>query len=201
MDQISTWFDKDSIRARVGEGVRVRLKLIIAVVVSLGFLEATIVIAGASDEQGGRAKVLIIGDSVFDAFDHVASAREQLVRRQSTSGCLHRTSLHRFERHAPSLQRSKLQNDRARPFPRQACNTCSGSCSGRSLKYAGRARYVQSCQSGPQAHPTQYSTCDYLAVNGPASGPRNVTTTSSPVRSPLPSGTAMSAFATEVEAN
>ncbi|MEY3818290.1 MAG: hypothetical protein RIT00_1015, partial [Actinomycetota bacterium] len=28
--------------------------------------------------QGGRARVLIIGDSVFDAFDHVASARELL---------------------------------------------------------------------------------------------------------------------------
>ena len=54
MDQISTWFDKDSIRARVGEGVRVRLKLIIAFAVSLGFLEVTIVVAGASDEQGGR---------------------------------------------------------------------------------------------------------------------------------------------------
>ena len=27
---------------------------------------------------GGRARVLIIGDSVFDAFDHVASARELL---------------------------------------------------------------------------------------------------------------------------
>ena len=82
MDQISTWFDKDSIRARVGEGVRVRLKLIIAFAVSLGFLEVTIVIAGASDEQGGRARVLRVGDSVFDAFDHVASAREQLDSRQ-----------------------------------------------------------------------------------------------------------------------
>ena len=40
--------------------------------------------AGASDEQGGRAKVLIIGDSVFDAFDHVASAREQLDSQQKT---------------------------------------------------------------------------------------------------------------------
>lgn len=40
--------------------------------------------AGANDEQGGRAKVLIIGDSVFDAFDHVASAREQLGSQQKT---------------------------------------------------------------------------------------------------------------------
>ena len=40
--------------------------------------------AGANDEQGGRAKVLIIGDSVFDAFDHVASAREQLDSQQKT---------------------------------------------------------------------------------------------------------------------
>ena len=64
--------------------MRVRLKLIIAFVVSLGFLEATIVIAGVNDEQGGRAKVLIIGDSVFDAFDHVVSAREQLDSQQKT---------------------------------------------------------------------------------------------------------------------
>ena len=34
--------------------MRVRLKLIIAFAVSLGFLEVTIVVAGASDEQGGR---------------------------------------------------------------------------------------------------------------------------------------------------
>ena len=40
--------------------------------------------AGANDEQDGRAKVLIIGDSVFDAFDHVASAREQLDSQQKT---------------------------------------------------------------------------------------------------------------------
>jgi len=40
--------------------------------------------AGASDEQGGRAQVLIIGDSVFDAFDHVVSAREQLDSQQKT---------------------------------------------------------------------------------------------------------------------
>lgn len=34
--------------------------------------------------QDGRAKVLIIGDSVFDAFDHVASARELLNSQQKT---------------------------------------------------------------------------------------------------------------------
>ena len=33
---------------------------------------------------GGRARVLIIGDSVFDAFDHVASARELLDSQQKT---------------------------------------------------------------------------------------------------------------------
>ena len=43
-----------------------------------GFVSAETVVAG--DEQGGRAKVLIICDSVFDGFEHVASAREQLVR-------------------------------------------------------------------------------------------------------------------------
>ena len=64
--------------------MRVRLKLIIAFAVSLGFLEVTIVVAGASDEQGGRARVLRVGDSVFDAFDHVASAREQLDSQQKT---------------------------------------------------------------------------------------------------------------------
>ena len=36
--------------------------------------------SGTADTAGatGKAKVLIIGDSVFDAFDHVASARELL---------------------------------------------------------------------------------------------------------------------------
>ncbi len=38
----------------------------------------------AGDESAGRAKVLIIGDSVFDAFDHVASARELLDSQQKT---------------------------------------------------------------------------------------------------------------------
>ena len=49
-------------------------------------------VAGASagakvmvgDESAGRAKVLIIGDSVFDAFDHVESAREILDSQQKT---------------------------------------------------------------------------------------------------------------------
>ena len=41
-------------------------------------------VVGASDEQGGRAKVLIIGDSVFNAFDHVVSARRLLNEQQST---------------------------------------------------------------------------------------------------------------------
>ena len=38
----------------------------------------------AGDESVGRAKVLIIGDSVFDAFDHVASARKILDSQQKT---------------------------------------------------------------------------------------------------------------------
>ena len=38
----------------------------------------------AGDETAGRAKVLIIGDSVFDAFDHVESARELLDSQQKT---------------------------------------------------------------------------------------------------------------------
>ena len=38
----------------------------------------------ASDGQARRAKVLIIGDSVFDAFDHVESARELLDSQQKT---------------------------------------------------------------------------------------------------------------------
>ena len=33
---------------------------------------------GTNSAEGGRAKVLIIGDSVFDVFDHVASARQML---------------------------------------------------------------------------------------------------------------------------
>lgn len=38
----------------------------------------------AGDESAGRAKLLIIGDSVFDAFDHVASARQILEDQQKT---------------------------------------------------------------------------------------------------------------------
>ena len=38
----------------------------------------------ADGVQGGRARVLIIGDSVFDAFDHVESARELLDSQQKT---------------------------------------------------------------------------------------------------------------------
>jgi hypothetical protein len=36
------------------------------------------------EESAGRAKVLIIGDSVFDAFDHVESARELFDSQQKT---------------------------------------------------------------------------------------------------------------------
>ena len=41
-------------------------------------------VVGATDAPLGRARVLIIGDSVFDAFDHVASARELLDSQQKT---------------------------------------------------------------------------------------------------------------------
>lgn len=58
-----------------------RVAAVLVALVLFGLSAAT---AGASDEQGGRAKVLIIGDSVFDAFDHVASAREQLDSQQKT---------------------------------------------------------------------------------------------------------------------
>lgn len=42
--------------------------------------------SGTADTAGttGRAKLLIIGDSVFDAFDHVASARQMLEDQQKT---------------------------------------------------------------------------------------------------------------------
>ena len=59
-------------------------KRVAAVLVASVLFGVSAATAGASDEQGGRAKVLIIGDSVFDAFDHVASAREQLDSQQKT---------------------------------------------------------------------------------------------------------------------
>lgn len=40
--------------------------------------------APSGDASAGRAKVLIIGDSVFDAFDHVESARKLLDSQQKT---------------------------------------------------------------------------------------------------------------------
>ena len=57
---------------------------VVALLVASVLFGVSTATAGASDEQGGRAKVLIIGDSVFDAFDHVASAREQLDSQQKT---------------------------------------------------------------------------------------------------------------------
>ena len=39
---------------------------------------------GASDAQVGRAKVLVIGDSVFTAFNHVPSARKLMNEQQPT---------------------------------------------------------------------------------------------------------------------
>ena len=38
--------------------------------------------AMSGEESAGRARVLIIGDSVFDAFDHVENARELLDNQQ-----------------------------------------------------------------------------------------------------------------------
>ena len=64
--------------------MKVSRKVVFAFVISLVLFGLSAATAGASDEQGGRAKVLIIGDSVFDAFDHVASAREQLDSQQKT---------------------------------------------------------------------------------------------------------------------
>ena len=61
------------------------------VVVVLLLLQVGIsgVAAASTDSSGtadtaGKAKVLIIGDSVFDAFDHVASARQMLEDQQKT---------------------------------------------------------------------------------------------------------------------
>jgi len=47
-----------------------RVAAVLVASVLFGVSTAT---AGANDERGGRAKLLIIGDSVFDAFDHLAS--------------------------------------------------------------------------------------------------------------------------------
>ena len=64
-----------------------------SVVESGGSMGAT---AGAkvmpSDGQAGRAKVLVIGDSVFTAFNHVASARELLDSQQKTIFAAQNTS-------------------------------------------------------------------------------------------------------------
>ena len=68
--------------------MKVSRKVLFSFVVSLVLLEATLVKVRASVDaegvQSGRARVLIIGDSVFDAFDHVASARELLDSQQKT---------------------------------------------------------------------------------------------------------------------
>ena len=68
--------------------MKVNRKVLFTFVVSLVLLEATLVKVragvAADGVQGGRARVLIIGDSVFDAFDHVASARELLDSQQKT---------------------------------------------------------------------------------------------------------------------
>ena len=56
--------------------------LIIALATSVGVSAGEAV--GASDAQVGRAKVLVIGDSVFTAFNHVPSARKLMNEQQPT---------------------------------------------------------------------------------------------------------------------
>lgn len=58
--------------------------LVISLVIAGAGVERAGAAAGVNDEQGGVAKVLIIGDSVFDAFDHVESARKLLDSQQKT---------------------------------------------------------------------------------------------------------------------
>ena len=57
---------------------------VVALLVASVLFGVSAATAGANDEQAGRARVLIIGDSVFDAFDHVASAHELLDSQQKT---------------------------------------------------------------------------------------------------------------------
>ena len=57
---------------------------VVLVALALIWVSATGVKVMAGEEPAGRAKVLIIGDSVFDAFDHVESARELLDSQQKT---------------------------------------------------------------------------------------------------------------------
>ena len=56
--------------------------LIIALATSVGASAGEAI--GASDAQVGRAKVLVIGDSVFTAFNHVPSARKLMNEQQPT---------------------------------------------------------------------------------------------------------------------
>jgi len=63
--------------------------LLLAVSVLLGLIVAGINGVGAQGkiataEGDGQARLLIIGDSVFDAFDHVASARRILNEHHAT---------------------------------------------------------------------------------------------------------------------
>jgi hypothetical protein len=66
----------------------VSLIVLIAVTLCLQLAHASALAVSTSVDTdgvlGGRARVLIIGDSVFDAFDHVASARELLDSQQKT---------------------------------------------------------------------------------------------------------------------
>lgn len=62
-----------------------KLTLILPLAIVMSFSAVAVgASAGVSDGFGGEAKVLIIGDSVFDAFDHVSGARELLGAQQKT---------------------------------------------------------------------------------------------------------------------
>ena len=69
---------------RIGFGLAVSLLLWVSAVGAGAGVSATGVKMMVGDESAGRARVLIIGDSGFDAFDHVESARELLDSQQKT---------------------------------------------------------------------------------------------------------------------
>ena len=69
---------------RIGFGLAVSLLLWVSAVGAGAGVSATGVKIMVGEESAGRARVLIIGDSVFDAFDHVERARELLDSQQKT---------------------------------------------------------------------------------------------------------------------